>query len=90
MGSWEISKIEGIDGTAIVAAGGRGFREIVPLDLKIPVVHIFISALNNMFWVALATQALASITSWAMEWRQMPDSNKDQVNQPPAQEIVEV
>ncbi|KAF2705149.1 MFS general substrate transporter [Pleomassaria siparia CBS 279.74] len=83
-----LSKIQGIDGTAIVAAGARGFREIVPPHLMDAVVESFNSALRNVFWVALATPALAWITSWAMEWRQLPDS-KDQVTHTPAREVVE-
>jgi hypothetical protein len=51
-------------------------------------VDAFNSALRNVFWVALATPALAWITSWAMEWRQLPDS-KRQVTRTPAQEDVE-
>ncbi|GFF95399.1 putative HC-toxin efflux carrier TOXA [Aspergillus udagawae] len=83
-----LSKVQGIDGAAVVAAGASGFREIVPPELMNAVVDAFNSALRNVFWVALATPALAWITSWAMEWRQLPDS-KRQVTQTPAQEDVE-
>ncbi|KAF2635819.1 MFS transporter [Massarina eburnea CBS 473.64] len=69
-----LSKIDGIDGKAMVAAGARGFREIFPPDLMCVDIHSFDSALRNTFWVALATSALACITNWAMEWRQLPDS----------------
>ncbi|GFF50517.1 putative HC-toxin efflux carrier TOXA [Aspergillus udagawae] len=83
-----LSKVQGLDGAAVVAAGASGFREIVPPELMNAVVDAFNSALKNVFWVALATPALAWITSWAMEWRQLPDS-KRQVTQTPAQEDVE-
>ncbi|KAF7128713.1 hypothetical protein CNMCM5793_003564 [Aspergillus hiratsukae] len=83
-----LSKVQGIDGAAIVVAGASGFREIVPPEPMNAVVDAFNSALRNVFWVALATPALAWITSWAMEWRQLPDS-KRQVTQPPAEEVVE-
>ncbi|GFG16265.1 putative HC-toxin efflux carrier TOXA [Aspergillus udagawae] len=83
-----LSKVQGIDGAAVVAAGASGFRKIVPPELMNAVVDAFNSALRNVFWVALATPALAWITSWAMEWRQLPDS-KRQVTQTPAQEDVE-
>lgn len=83
----KLSKIQGIDGTAIVAAGARGFREIVPPDLMNAVVDSFNSALKNVFWVALATPVLAWITSCAMEWRQLPNS-KDQVIQTPTPGVV--
>ncbi|ROT37737.1 MFS general substrate transporter [Sodiomyces alkalinus F11] len=59
----------GIDAAAVVAAGGRPFRELVPPERMSAVVDAFNSALRNMFWVALAAPALAWIVSWAMEWR---------------------
>ncbi|KAH8722588.1 major facilitator superfamily domain-containing protein [Phaeosphaeriaceae sp. PMI808] len=83
-----LRKIQGIDGTVIVAAGAKGFRGIVPPDLMNAVVDSFNSALRNVFWVALATPALAWIISWAMEWRRLPDS-KDQATQSPAGEVME-
>ncbi|KAL4755905.1 MDR family MFS transporter [Aspergillus foveolatus] len=82
-----LSKVHGIDGAAVVAAGASGFRAIVPPALMNDVVDAFNSALRNVFWVALAAPALAWITSWAMEWRQIPDS-KRQSTQAPAQEAV--
>ncbi|KAL4751942.1 hypothetical protein BDW72DRAFT_172484 [Aspergillus terricola var. indicus] len=68
-----LSKVQGIDGAAIAAAGASSFRAIVPPELMNAVVDAFNSALRNVFWVALAAPALAWITSWAMEWRQLPD-----------------
>lgn len=82
-----LSKVQGIDGAAVVAAGASGFRAIVPPALMNAVVDAFNSALRNVFWVALAAPALAWITSWAMEWRQLPDS-KRKSTQTPAQEAV--
>ncbi|KAL4813101.1 major facilitator superfamily domain-containing protein [Aspergillus spinulosporus] len=79
-----LSKVQEIDGAAVVAAGASGFREIVPPELMAAVVDAFNSALRNVFSVALATPALAWITSWAMEWRRLPDS-KRQVTRTPAE-----
>ena len=88
-----LSKVRGIDGAAVVAAGASGFRTIVPPELMNAVVDAFNSALRNVFWVALATPALAWITSWAMEWRQLPHSqlpdSKKMVSQTPAEEVEE-
>jgi hypothetical protein len=83
-----LRKVQGIDGAAVVAAGASGFREKVPSQLMDTVVDAFNSALRNVFWVALATPALGWMASWAMEWRQLPDS-KRQVTQIPAEELVE-
>ncbi|EAW16712.1 MDR family MFS transporter [Aspergillus fischeri NRRL 181] len=83
-----LSKVQGIDGAAVVAAGASGFREIVPPELMNAVVDAFNSALRNVFWVALATPALAWITSWAMEWRRLHDS-KRQVTRTPAEDAGE-
>lgn len=68
-----LSAIDGIDAEAVVAAGGTAFREIVPPHLMGAVIDAFNFALRNVFWVGLATPALAAIVSWAMEWRQLPD-----------------
>jgi hypothetical protein len=83
-----LNKLQGIDSEAIVAAGASGFREIVPRDLMDAVIDAFNSALRNVFWVAVATPAIAWITSWALEWRQLPGSKK-KVTQYPAEEAVE-
>ena len=69
-----LSKVQGIDAEAVVAAGGTGFREVVPPKLMDVVIDVFNSALRNVFWAALATPVLAWIVSWAMEWRKLPDS----------------
>lgn len=83
-----LSKMHGIDGAAVVAAGASGFREIVPPELMNAVVDALKSALRNVFWVALATPVLAWITSLAMEWRQLPYS-KGQITRTPAEEAGE-
>ncbi|EPS25878.1 hypothetical protein PDE_00814 [Penicillium oxalicum 114-2] len=62
-----LSKVRGIDSAAVVAAGASGFRAVVPPELMNAVIGAFNAALKNFFWVALATPALAWITSWAME-----------------------
>lgn len=83
-----LNKIQGIDGAAVVAAGARGFREVVPSPLMDAVITSFNSALRNVFWVGLATPTLAWIISWTMEWRQLPDS-KNPVTQAPIEEVTE-
>jgi MFS family permease len=83
-----LSEVQGIDGAAVVAAGGRGFREVVPPELINAVIDAFSSALRNVFWVALATPVLAWIVSWAMEWRKLPDS-ANVTSQAPATQISE-
>jgi MFS family permease len=71
-----LSKVQGIDGAAVVAAGGREFRKNGPPELMDAVVDAFGSALRNMFWVALATPVLAWTASWAMEWRKIPQDRE--------------
>lgn len=86
-----LSKVQGVDGATVVATGARGFREMVPPELLNVVVDAYNSALRKVFWVALATPALAWVTSWAMEWRQLPDpkSQADATSPAPADEAVE-
>ncbi|RYO87179.1 hypothetical protein DL766_003983 [Monosporascus sp. MC13-8B] len=81
-----LGRVEGIDGAAVVAAGAGEFRKIVPPELLDAVVDAFNSALKNVFWVALATPALAWVVSWAMEWRQIPNS-KSPTTEAPAEEV---
>ncbi|KAJ5381633.1 uncharacterized protein N7496_004061 [Penicillium cataractarum] len=83
-----LSKVQGVDSAAVVAAGASGFRAVVPSRLMDAVVDAFNSALRKVFWVALAAPVLAWITSFAMEWRQLPDSKK-QSTQPPDEEVAE-
>ncbi|ORY58459.1 MFS transporter [Pseudomassariella vexata] len=73
-----LSRVEGIDSAAVVAAGGRTFREIVPPQLMDAVIDAFNSALRKVF----------RIVSWAMEWRQLPDP-KSQSTEAPATEVSE-
>jgi hypothetical protein len=74
-----LANIQGIDGTVVVAAGATRFMEIVPPEHLNAVVDAFNSALRHVFWVALATPALAWIISWVMEWRQLDDSEEEVV-----------
>lgn len=83
-----LSNIEGIDGAAVVAAGAGEFREIVPPELLDAVIDAFNSALKNTFWLALATPAVAWVVSWAMEWRQIPKSNRP-TTEAPAEAVSE-
>lgn len=69
-----LNEIEGIDGAAVVAVGAGEFRKIVPPQLLEAVIDAFNSALKKVFWVVLATPALAWLVSWAMEWRQIPNT----------------
>jgi hypothetical protein len=90
----DLNQVQGIDGAAVVAAGGREFRDIVPPELMDAVIEAFSSALRNVFWVALATPILAWTVSWAMEWRQLPQDREkvDSVEEtapPPVTEIKE-
>lgn len=81
-----LRRVEGIDGEAVVAAGAGEFRKIVPLELLDAVVDAFNSALKHVFWVALAAPALAWVVSWAMEWRQIPNT-KSPATEVPAEEV---
>lgn len=71
-----LSKVQSIDGAAVVAAGASGFREVVPPELIDFVVDAFNSALKSVFWVALATPALAWMISLAMEWLKLSSTKK--------------
>ncbi|RYP10803.1 hypothetical protein DL764_000425 [Monosporascus ibericus] len=71
-----LGEVQGIDGAAVVAAGGREFREIVPPELMDEVIDAFSSALRNVFWLALATPVLAWTVSWAMELRRLPQDRE--------------
>ncbi|KAK1640696.1 major facilitator superfamily domain-containing protein [Colletotrichum phormii] len=77
-----LNAIEGIDGAAVVAVGAGEFRKIVPPQLLEAVVNAFNSALKKVFWVALATPALAWLVSWAMEWRQIPNTKSRTTEDP--------
>lgn len=83
-----LGEIKGVDGAAVVAAGAGEFRKVIPHELLDAVVDAFNSALKNVFWVAIATPALAWVMSWAMEWRQIPDS-KTATAEAPAEELPE-
>ncbi|KAJ0160977.1 putative HC-toxin efflux carrier TOXA [Colletotrichum tanaceti] len=84
-----LGRVQGVDGAAVVAAGGVGFREMVPPERLEAVVDAFNSALGNVFWVALAAPVLAWIVSWAMEWRKLPDSKTATIQAPPTTEASE-
>ncbi|KAK6220302.1 hypothetical protein QIS74_05804 [Colletotrichum tabaci] len=84
-----LSRVQGVDGAAVVAAGGVGFRDMVPPERLDAVINAFNSALRNVFWVALAAPVLAWIVSWAMEWRKLPDSKTATIQAPPTTEASE-
>ncbi|KAI3553361.1 MFS transporter [Colletotrichum abscissum] len=71
-----LTRVDGIDAAAVVEVGAGEFRKIVPPQALDAVVEAFNSALKNVFWVALATPALAWLVSWGMEWRQIPDTKR--------------
>ncbi|KXH45060.1 MFS transporter [Colletotrichum simmondsii] len=77
-----LNAIDGIDGAAVVAVGAGEFRRIVPPELLEVVIDAFNSALKKVFWVALATPALAWLVSWAMEWRQIPNTKERTTEDP--------
>jgi hypothetical protein len=83
-----LGKVQGVNSEAVVAAGASGFRAVVPLKLMNAVVDAYNSALRKVFWVALAAPVLAWVTSFALEWRQLPDS-KVRSTQPPDEEDAE-
>lgn len=80
--------VGGIDGDAVVAAGGKEFRSIVPQELMDAVIGAFSSALANVFWVSLASPLLAWMMSWAMEWRKLSDGKEDEPEDILAQNTV--
>lgn len=71
-----LSKVQGIDSAAVVAASASGFRTIDPPELMNAVVDAFNSSLRNVFWVALANPALAWITSWQWSGGNCPTPRK--------------
>lgn len=73
-----LSKVQGVDAPAVVAAGAKGFRDVVPPELIDAAIDAFNSALRNVFWVALATPILAWILSWATEWRRLTDPKSEE------------
>lgn len=72
----ELSQVKGINGPAVVAAGAKDFRKLVPPELLDAAIQAFVVAIRNVFWVAVAAPLLAWITSCAIEWRKLPDSKK--------------
>ncbi|KAK2025350.1 MFS general substrate transporter [Colletotrichum zoysiae] len=77
-----LSRVEGIDSAAVVAAGAGEFRKIVKPELLDAVVDAFNTALKNVFLVALAAPVLAWVVSWAMEWRRIPDTKTPTIAAP--------
>ncbi|TPX08507.1 uncharacterized protein E0L32_009994 [Thyridium curvatum] len=66
--------IDGLDGAAVVAAGAREFRRLIPPELLGQVVGAFEDALWTTFLLALASSAAALVVSAAMEWRRLPEA----------------
>jgi nitrate/nitrite transporter NarK len=79
-----LREVQGVDGEAVAAAGGRDSRAMVPPQLLGAVINTFNSALRNVFWVAAATPVIAWVVSWVMEWRKLPDSQKEITEAPAA------
>jgi hypothetical protein len=80
-----LRRVEGIDAEAVVAAGAGDFGRIVPPELLDAVVEAFNSALQHVFWVGLAAPAFAWFLSWAMEWRQIPNTRSPATEAPAVQ-----
>ncbi|KAL2878953.1 hypothetical protein SGCOL_005652, partial [Colletotrichum sp. CLE4] len=77
-----LNAIEGINVAAVVSVGAGEFRKTVPPQPLEAVDDAFTSALKKVFWVALATPALAWLVSWAMEWRQIPNTKSRTTEDP--------
>lgn len=74
----ELSKVDGVDADAVVTAGAKDFRKVISPHLLNDVIRAFASALKSVFYLAVATAALALIISLAMEWRKLPQDRKDE------------
>ncbi|KAF2276879.1 MFS general substrate transporter [Westerdykella ornata] len=68
-----LGKINGVDGAAVVEAGVKDFRRLIPSQLLDQVVRVFGDAMRNVFWSALASLVVALLISIAMEWRKLSD-----------------
>lgn len=73
----ELRRVEGIDATAIVEAGAKDFRTLVPAEVMDEVIDAFGSALKNVFLLATATAAIGFAASLIMEWRRIPKDQKE-------------
>jgi hypothetical protein len=74
----ELHQVDGIDATAIVDAGAKDFRKLVPTEFMDAVIDAFGSALKNVFILATATAAMSFVVSLAMEWRRIPKDRKQE------------
>ncbi|KAK7184384.1 hypothetical protein DPSP01_013832 [Paraphaeosphaeria sporulosa] len=74
----DLGKIRGVDGGAVVEAGVKEFRRLVPLELLDQVIWAFEEALGNVFWLALASSVAALLISIAMEWRKLSDETDEE------------
>ncbi|KAJ5701378.1 MFS toxin transporter [Penicillium malachiteum] len=68
----DLRKIHGVDAEAIAAAGATDFRQLVPPELMDRVIGTFGEASRNVFLLAIASAAVATCVSAAMEWRRLP------------------
>ncbi|KAF2450925.1 MFS general substrate transporter [Karstenula rhodostoma CBS 690.94] len=73
----ELGNINGVDSAAVVEAGFKDFRRLVPSELLDRVIRAFEDALGNVFWLALASSVAALLISTAMEWRKLLDETKE-------------
>ena len=71
-----LNGVEGIDSAAVVRAGAKDFRELIPPELVDKVTEAFGSALKDAFLLALACPLVALVISLAMEWRKLPRDRK--------------
>jgi hypothetical protein len=70
--------VDGVDAAAVVRAGAKEFRRLIPSELMGPVLEAFGAALRNVFLLSLASSVVALVVSSAMEWRKVPtDGRKD-------------
>jgi hypothetical protein len=82
----ELRAVDGVDVAAVVKAGAKDFRKLVPVELMNAVAEAFGSATRSVFLLALATAVIAFASSWVMEWRSLPRDRKEEVEDSTSQE----
>jgi hypothetical protein len=64
-----------VNAATIIDAGATGVRTIVSSNLLPLVLEAYNSAVRNVFIIAIATGALAFVTSWGFEWKSIKGKN---------------
>ncbi|KAJ5618210.1 MFS toxin transporter [Penicillium herquei] len=73
----DLRKIKGVNAEAVVSAGATDFRRLITPKLMDRVIGAFGYALRNVFLLALASAAVATCVSAAIEWRRLPQETKE-------------